>query len=90
MININFILNGGINNLEYAYNLTKEFDGVMLGRLIQNNPFCLRKIDSIFSGYLSKGIYELKWDAQSFASGIYFVSFQSDKYSYTQKITLIK
>ena len=49
-----------------------------------------RKIDSIFSGYLSKGIYDLKWDAQSFASGIYFVSFQSDKYSYTQKITLIK
>ena len=48
--NINFILNGGINNLEYAYNLTKEFDGVMLGRLIQNNPFCLRKIDSIFYG----------------------------------------
>ncbi len=48
--NINFILNGGINNLEYAFNLTKEFDGVMLGRLIQKNPFCLRKIDSIFYG----------------------------------------
>ena len=46
--NINFILNGGINNINDAYHLSKEFDGVMLGRLIQNNPFCLRNIDKLF------------------------------------------
>ena len=45
---IQFILNGGIQNLESAYNLSKEFDGVMVGRLIQNNPFCLSKIDKLF------------------------------------------
>ncbi len=42
---ITFILNGGINNLEKAENLLKEFDGVMVGRLIKNNPFILKDVD---------------------------------------------
>jgi tRNA-dihydrouridine synthase A len=46
--NIFFVLNGGINNLEKALDLSKEFDGVMVGRLIQKNPFCLSKIDELF------------------------------------------
>ena len=41
-----FILNGGINNLEKAESLLKEFDGVMVGRLIKNNPFILKDVDS--------------------------------------------
>ena len=40
-----FILNGGIDNLDKAENLLKEFDGVMVGRLIKNNPFVLKEID---------------------------------------------
>jgi len=43
--NITFILNGGINNLDTAENLLKEFDGVMVGRLIKNNPFILKEVD---------------------------------------------
>ena len=43
--NITFILNGGINNLDEAENLLKEFDGVMIGRLIKNNPFILKEVD---------------------------------------------
>ena len=43
--NITFILNGGINNLNEAESLLKEFDGVMLGRLIKNNPFILKEVD---------------------------------------------
>jgi len=43
---ITFILNGGINNLEKAESLLKEFDGVMVGRLIKNNPFILKDVDS--------------------------------------------
>ena len=42
---ITFILNGGINNLEKAESLLKEFDGVMVGRLIKNNPFILKEVD---------------------------------------------
>ena len=43
--NITFILNGGIDNLDKAEILLKEFDGVMVGRLIKNNPFILKKVD---------------------------------------------
>ncbi len=41
-----FILNGGIDSLDSAFNLLKTHDGVMLGRLIQSNPFLLKRIDS--------------------------------------------
>ncbi len=43
--NITFILNGGIDNLDKAANLLNEFDGVMVGRLIKNNPFILKEVD---------------------------------------------
>tara|TARA_B100000963_G_scaffold212812_1_gene185449 strand:+ start:230 stop:1204 length:975 start_codon:yes stop_codon:yes gene_type:complete len=43
---ITFILNGGIDNLFKAKDLLKDFDGIMVGRLIKNNPFILRKVDS--------------------------------------------
>ncbi len=46
--NIKFIINGGIDSLEKAKVLAKEFDGVMLGRLIQSNPFVLNKVDRVF------------------------------------------
>ena len=46
--NIEFILNGGIDSLDKAKKLTNKYDGVMVGRLIQNNPFCLSKVDEIF------------------------------------------
>lgn len=43
--NISFILNGGINSLDMVYSLLKDYDGVMLGRLIQHNPFLLKQVD---------------------------------------------
>ncbi len=42
---ITFILNGGIDSLNKAENLLNEFDGVMIGRLIKNNPFILKEVD---------------------------------------------
>jgi len=43
-----FILNGGIDSINKALKLSKVHDGVMLGRLIQNNPFCLKSVDKQF------------------------------------------
>ncbi|MDC6447663.1 tRNA dihydrouridine(20/20a) synthase DusA [Alphaproteobacteria bacterium] len=43
-----FILNGGIDSMEKAIELSKLHDGVMLGRLIQNNPFLLKDVDKLF------------------------------------------
>ena len=45
--NIQFIINGGIDSIDKAKKLLLEFDGVMIGRLIQNNPFELKNIDQI-------------------------------------------
>jgi len=45
---IKFILNGGINSIEQAYGLSELYDGIMVGRLIKNNPFCLFNIDKLF------------------------------------------
>ena len=42
---ITFILNGGIDTLDKVENLLTEFDGVMVGRLIKNNPFILKEVD---------------------------------------------
>ena len=55
---IQFILNGGINNLQKGYNLSKEYDGIMLGRMIQNNPFCLSEVDSLFFNVQNENIVE--------------------------------
>ena len=52
--NIIFILNGGIDSIDKALALAKSHDGVMLGRLIQNNPFCLKNVDSLFYNYSSE------------------------------------
>ena len=45
---ITFVLNGGIDTIEKALKLSKIHDGVMLGRLVQNNPFCLKDVDKLF------------------------------------------
>ena len=45
---VKFILNGGIDSLDKAKQLSNKFDGVMIGRLIQNNPFVLKEVDNIF------------------------------------------
>ena len=47
---ITFILNGGIDNLDKAEDLLEEFDGVMVGRLIKNNPFILKDVDKKIFG----------------------------------------
>jgi tRNA-dihydrouridine synthase A len=53
---ITFILNGGIDSIEGALELSKKHDGVMLGRLIQNNPFCLKDVDRLFYNETNKYI----------------------------------
>jgi len=45
---VQFILNGGIDSIEKALPLSKIYDGIMIGRLIQNNPFSLLNVDNLF------------------------------------------
>jgi len=55
---IKFILNGGIDSLDKGLKLCKEFDGIMVGRLIQNNPFCLSEVDKLFFNKHNKEIID--------------------------------
>ena len=57
---VHFILNGGIESIEKAHYLSKIYDGVMIGRLIQNNPFCLLKVDELFFNKQSENIFYKK------------------------------
>ena len=45
---VQFILNGGIDSIEKALPLSKIHNGIMIGRLIQNNPFSLSNVDHLF------------------------------------------
>ena len=47
-------------SLERALELSKKHDGVMLGRLIQNNPFCLKDVDRLFYSETNKYIISEK------------------------------
>jgi len=47
---IKFILNGGIDHLDKAKVLLKQYDGIMVGRLIKNNPFILKDVDKKIFG----------------------------------------
>jgi tRNA-dihydrouridine synthase A len=51
---VQFILNGGIGSIEKALPLSKIYDGVMIGRLIQNNPFSLSNVDHLFYKTISE------------------------------------
>ena len=42
------ILNGGIPDVDTAYQELDFVDGVMLGRAVQKNPFILHKVDALF------------------------------------------
>ncbi len=44
------VINGGIDALDTAADLLREFDGVMLGREAYGNPFLLSKVDEIIFG----------------------------------------
>tara|TARA_Y100001970_G_scaffold64867_1_gene83024 strand:+ start:573 stop:1556 length:984 start_codon:yes stop_codon:yes gene_type:complete len=46
--NISFIINGGIDSVEKALELSQKYQGVMVGRMIKNNPLCLAEIDKLF------------------------------------------
>ena len=57
---MNFVLNGGINSIEEGYKLFKIYDGIMIGRLIQTNPFSLLEVDRLFYNQEKKVISKQK------------------------------
>ncbi|APF19568.1 hypothetical protein Calab_0044 [Caldithrix abyssi DSM 13497] len=47
-------------------------------------------VDVLYEGAISGGQYEMKWNAVNLSSGIYFVTLQSEKFTKTQKMILMR
>jgi len=48
------------------------------------------KVETLFSGKLKPGIYEVTWDAVNYTGGVYFYKLTSNDFSKTGKMILIK
>lgn len=49
-----------------------------------------KEIDVIVNGYLSPGNYNIEWNAQNFASGVYFYELKTGEFIERRKMVLIK
>lgn len=49
-----------------------------------------RKVTTLVNETLDAGYYDMNWNAQQFASGMYFYRFQAGKYVETKKLVLLK
>ena len=49
-----------------------------------------REISSLINGNMEAGYHSIVWDANSYASGVYFVKMMAGEYVNTQKLMLIK
>ena len=47
-------------------------------------------VTTLYEGQISGGQYELKWNGAHHPSGVYFLSFQSDRFAQVQKMILTK
>jgi hypothetical protein len=47
-------------------------------------------VSELYSGYISAGIHGFEWNAENFASGIYFYTLESNIFNETKKMLLIK
>ncbi len=49
-----------------------------------------RRITTLFQGTFQPGITSIRWDARSFAAGVYFYRLQTPEYSSTKSMVLLK
>ena len=48
------------------------------------------KVSTLFNSFALPGQYKVVWNAENYASGIYFVKFSSDEFVDVQKIMLVR
>ena len=49
-----------------------------------------RLVENLFNGFKSAGSYSFDWDANNIPSGVYFLNMNTNSFSSTQKLMLIK
>ena len=48
------------------------------------------KITELINGKISKGKHSIKWNANNIPTGLYFLKIETEKFSQTHKLTLLK
>ena len=54
------------------------------------NNYILEEVSTIISGKIEAGYHSIVWDANSYASGVYFVKMVAGEFVNIQKLMLIK
>ena len=49
-----------------------------------------RKITTLIDGIMTAGIHTVKWNAEGYPGGVYFVKLDAGEFSQTQKLMLTK
>jgi hypothetical protein len=49
-----------------------------------------REVTTLVNEKLQPGTYEIEWDGNNFASGIYYYSLEADNFKETKKMVLMK
>jgi hypothetical protein len=49
-----------------------------------------REVETLFNGHLNAGVYESDFDASKYSSGVYYYKLETDGYTETKKMILIK
>ena len=49
-----------------------------------------RVVESLYSGFNPIGHHQIRWDATSHATGVYFIQMVSEDFKQTQKVMLVK
>lgn len=47
-------------------------------------------VSELYNGFINAGIHEFEWNAENFASGIYFYELKADNFKETKKMVLIR
>jgi hypothetical protein len=82
-----------LDNFPNPFNLSTEvhFNTLKDGEVsVEVYDLLGRKIETVFEGFRPAGSHRLVWDAESLASGVYFLRLSAGEEVRTRRVTLLK
>lgn len=70
-----------------AFNLPKDFSGNVTLKIYDMTG---REVSNLINEHMTAGLYEVKWDASKFSTGIYFYKLTAGTFSEVKKMILVK
>jgi hypothetical protein len=78
-----------VTKIRYDIHICHSGEGRNLVKLVIFDALG-REVETFVNEKQSAGTYEAVWDGSSFASGVYFFSLQTEKFTQTKRMALIK